>query len=334
MRGFWKQIRYRIEWILLKFLAWIVPVLPRGFLFFVADRLADLAWIFDRRSRETAMENLRAAFGNDPDWNDERIRHTARDSFRYFGRAMMDLFWSPRLTKEQAKKLIRYEVMGDKFEDMAALERSVPGGAIWLTPHYGNFEWIAYGMGLRGLSFCIIAQDFKNERLTGIFSQVRSGSGHDVISQDGAMLKLMRHLKRGGHSAFLPDLTVKPSKAATVIDCFGMKTCVTLLHAILVQRLKLPIIAGLALPQRDGTYCMKVFPPLALEEGSSLQSIAQQCWDPLEAEIRKNPAPWLWMYKHWRYRPRGPVGDGYPAYANHSKAFDKLMREQTEAEQN
>jgi hypothetical protein len=30
------------------------------------------------------------------------------------------------------------------------------------------------------------------------------------------------------------------------------------------------------------------------------------------------------MYKHWRYLPEGE--EGYPAYANRSKKFDKWLR--------
>ncbi|MEM9481966.1 MAG: lysophospholipid acyltransferase family protein [Verrucomicrobiota bacterium] len=322
MKGFWKQIRYRIEWILLKFAAAVVPKVPRSLLLRLADMLAGIAWCLDRRSRAVAMENLSAVFGGEDGWDEKRIGRTAKDSFRYFARAMIDLFWSPRLDQEKAAALIRYDE-----KEFAPFDETVKDGAILLTPHYGNFEWIAYGMGFRGHQFCIIAQDFKNGRLTEIFSQLRSGSGHEVIRQEGAMLKLMRQLKKGGLAAFLPDLTVKPSQAATVIECFGLKASVTLLHAVLAQRTRKPMYGGVAVPQPDGTYLMRGISDFGIEEDDSLQVIAQKCWDKFEPIIRENPAPWLWMYKHWRYRPRGDEGEKYPTYANYSKAFDRLCEE-------
>ena len=42
----------------------------------------------------------------------------------------------------------------------------------------------------------------------------------------------------------------------------------------------------------------------------------------MEPTIRANPAPWLWMYKHWRYRPAGL--SGYPFYAQESPAFEQI----------
>ena len=176
---------------------------------------------------------------------------------------------------------------------------------IWITPHYGNFEWIALMMGFRGVPFHVVAQDFKNPHLTELFRRRREHSGHEVIPQERAMIRLLKVLERGGHAAFLSDLTVKPSKAATVIECFGFQTCVTLLHAVLVDRLGAQVVAGIGIPQPDGTYLMRAFEGPEIEEGASLQEIAQACWDVFEPHLREFPEPWLWMYKHWRFRRAG-----------------------------
>jgi hypothetical protein len=53
--------------------------------------------------------------------------------------------------------------------------------------------------------------------------------------------------------------------------------------------------------------------------------IAQLCWDTFEPVIRRNPAPWLWMYKHWRFRPAESERK-YPFYANESVQFEKLKK--------
>ena len=231
---------------------------------------------------------------------------------------MLDLFWGMNLTRENFRRYMDVE-----FEEGEAGGRMDEGG-IWITPHYGNFEWIALMMGFRDTPFHVIAQDFKNPHLTKLFRERRTHSGHEVISQERAMVRLIKVLKRGGNAAFLSDLTVKPSKAATVIECFGLQTCVTLLHAVLVDRTGLPVVSGVGIPRPDGTYLMRAFDGPHFEEGASLQEITQACWDVFEPQVREFPEPWLWMYKHWRFRPRGADGERYPAYANHSKAFDKV----------
>jgi hypothetical protein len=64
--------------------------------------------------------------------------------------------------------------------------------------------------------------------------------------------------------------------------------------------------------------------------GATPQEIAQACWDCFEPAVRRNPAPWLWMYKHWRYLPPDAQRP-YPEYANPSPHFRRLI-ERTERE--
>jgi len=315
-----KKFRHRLEWLLVLGAMRLLPLLPRPTLLALARVLGGLAYVFDRRGRATALANLRAAFTPD-EMPDAARAETARASYRYFARSMCDLFWGQRLTRGNYAEFARFE-----FEDEQAAVEARTTGAIWVTPHYGNFEWIALCMGFRDYPFCIVAQDFKNPRLTALFTRCREHSGHTVIPQERAMIRLLKHLRNGGHAAFLPDLTVRPDNAATAIECFGLSTSVTILHAMLARRTGLPVIPGICIPQPDGTYVLKAFRALEIPPEATTRQIAQACWNVFEPTLRAFPAPWLWMYKHWRYRPRDPSDAArYPVYANHSKAFDKLI---------
>ena len=170
----------------------------------------------------------------------------------------------------------------------------------------------------------VVAQDFKNAGLTPLFSRLRSHSGNTIIPAEGAMLKLFKNLRRGGHSSFLCDLTVKPAQAATVVRCFGLKMSTTLLHAALSQRTGLPVIPMLSSPQPDGTYEVRQWPAQFFHRDLPAREIAQRLWDLFEPCLREQPEHWLWMYKHWRFLPADPEGREYPAYAHRSKRFDAL----------
>ena len=137
-------------------------------------------------------------------------------------------------------------------------------------------------------------------------------------------MRLLKHLQRGGQAAFLTDLRVKPSKAATIIENFGMKTSMTAIHAYLAQRTGVALVPTICLPQPDGTYTFHIHNSLVFDDQATLQVIAQQCWDVFEETIRETPAPWLWMYKHWRYLPSDPGNVQYPSYATRSKAFAEM----------
>lgn len=318
MGNFFKSLRYRLEWFGLALLAWLIPLLPRRGAHWLGQGLGAVAYLADYRGRGTAHENLRAVYGDE--LSEKERKRVAFQAFQNFARTVIDQFWSPRLTAENYERYCRVEMV-----DPEAIERAKETGAIWVTPHYSNFEWIALMMGFRGYEFTIIAQDFKNPHLTAIFRRNREGSGHQVIPQQRALIRLLKNLKSGGHAAFLTDLNIRPSKAATVIHCLGFQTCVTALHTELMRRTKLPVIPGIAIPKPDGTYVMRGLKPLEITESMSDQEIAQACWDAFEPFIREHPAPWLWMYKHWRYLPEDKSEAAkYPAYAQRSKKFDKL----------
>ena len=149
----------------------------------------------------------------------------------------------------------------------------------------------------------VVAQDFANPSLTAIFTRLRQGSGHTIISQQGAMLRLMKTLANHGHAALLTDLNIKPGKMAAALRCFGLLTCSTTLHTSLSQRLNVPIISGTCAPLPDGGYLVQInraFEPSAFATPAAM---AQAVWDQFERRIRETPEAWLWMYKHWRYLP-------------------------------
>ena len=314
----WKRFRYKLEWVGLLCLTWIVPKLPPRLAYGIGGALGSLAFRFDKRGRSVALENLTFIFGKEN--SPQEIEQIAKESYCSFARTVIDQLRSSLLTRQNYTQFA--PIVAEEFES----HRDT--GAIWVTPHYSNFEWIALVAGFRDFKFTVVAQDFKNEALTAIYKKNREVSGHDVIPQKNALIKLLRALKNNGHAAFLTDLTIPPSKAATVIECFGKKTCVTAIHAELQLRTGLPIIPGICIPLSDGTYEMRGYKPLRFGPQDTKQSIAQACWDAFENVIRENPAPWLWMYKHWRYLPSQDAAESYPSYARPSQEFEDMINGQ------
>jgi len=147
-----------------------------------------------------------------------------------------------------------------------------------------------------------------------------------MVPREGAIVKLYKTLRRGGSVAILVDLTLHPRQPTVAIDCFGMKMSVTFAHAWLHRRTGLPIVPVHQEPLPGGR-CRVVFhPKLEIPPDATDQQIAQLCWDQFEPIVRRDPAPWLWMYKYWRYRPTDASRD-YPFYAETRPRFDELLTE-------
>jgi Kdo2-lipid IVA lauroyltransferase/acyltransferase len=345
MRSHWKRVRYRLEWIGLLVATKLIPLFSRKGCYHLARTAGLLLSFLDRRGYRIALSNLEVAFGDR--FSPRQRRKIARESFQYFARTMVDLLWSPRLTQENFSRYIECENVEETVRGTGP-ERSL----ICACYHYGNFEWLSLAGGFLGLKGTIISQEFKNSLLDPIFKKLREQSGHELVPRERGLVRLYKALRRKGRTALLVDLTVPPAQGAVAIDCFGLKTSVTSAHAWLHEQTGVQIIPAHCEPLPDGRYRIVFHPKIAVGSavlsGQSLngpnalrtthataredsgaqpmthQQIAQACWDSFEPYVRKNPAPWLWMYKHWRYRPE-KADRPYPFYANFSRRFEDLL---------
>ena len=311
-----KKIRYFFEWMALYTAFLLVPRTPRFLLRAVARGVGSLAFLVHRDGRRTAIANLHAAFPGR--YTDEEVEDLALRCYRSWAQTYLEQLWTRNLTRETFRDYISYVLPPNL--DLEAVRKS---GAIWMMPHYSNFEWGAAGLGFLNIHYTAIAQDFKNPLLTPLILANREHLGHQIVPREKSMLKLLRVLRRGGHAAFLPDLTIPPGQAATIIEVFGLKVCVTALGPFLAQRSGCPIVCGITIALPDGTYLTTGVDPLTCQPDESVQEIAQRCWDAVEPFIQRRPEHWLWMYKHFRFVPRS-AERSYPPYANRSTRFDEL----------
>jgi len=276
----------------------------------------------DDRGRSTALENLRAAFGDRYTPADrERI---ARASYQNFARTMLALFWSPNLTNDRWKKVLHVEGL-----DSDPCHRDPAAAGIYFCAHYGNFEWLSHASAFAIQTGPIIFQKFKNPLLGPVFSRLRAVSGHEIIPQERALIRMLKLLKAGGKFGALTDLSLDPKLGTVAIRCFGLWTSSSpILHG-LRDRTGAKLIPCECVPQKDGTYLARYLPAVEIPPNASAAEITQLCWNEIERSITERPELWLWAYKQWRFKPSEGSEEElarYPIYANTAKRFDELIK--------
>src|SRR5215468_7358933 len=267
MRARWKRIRYRLEWLGLVLAIKVIPLCSRRACYHIAQAAGALLSFVDWQRYNVALSNLEAAFGDR--FSPKERRKIARKSFQHFGRTMVDLLWSPRLTQENFSQYIELENFGETARDTGP-ERSL----MIACYHYSNFEWLSLACGFLGLKGTIISQEFKNSSLDPIFKRLREQSGHELVPRERGITRLYKVLRRKGRTAMLVDLTVPPSQGAVAIDCFGLKTSVTSAHAWLHERTGVPIVPAHTEPLAAGRYRL-VFHPKVETDGMTPQQVSQ-----------------------------------------------------------
>ncbi len=320
------SIRNRIEYFVIGTLVVTVRRIPRRWGLWFAAGVGRVAYHADRRGRRVARENLALAIRHGGlDLRGRRPAEVIRDCYANFARNFLDLFWFSGLSHEQMARWVDLEGVDKIHSESQGRGDGIRAARIHLTPHFGIFEWASLVIGCHGTHLKIVARDFRNPLLTMLFRSAREKSGHLVMSRDGVMLKLLRSLRGGQDVAMLPDLSVVPQGAATVINMFGVPASVTALHVELARRSSALLVAAVCEPLCDGRAKLRILevfhPPLEQRrDGRSVGCpVTQRIWDLFESEIRLRPECWLWMYKHWRYRP-------VPQQASVMPASDETLR--------
>ena len=319
---FWKRQRYRLEWLGLKLLSGLICLVPYRLIRPLAFLIGSVTWRFDVKRREVTLTNLRCAFGER--YNARDYDSIGRRSFGVFADTMLELLWSPRLSREFLKIFGTQETL-DPASRHADQGRSV----IYACLHAGNFEWTSkISVNLFG-PVPLIAQEFKNPLIGPLFDAWRSAVGHTIFPRKGVMIRMLRHLKEGGKFGVLVDLNLKPSDGPVVIRCFGKYlTPVTRMPAELALRTGAAVVPVEIIPRKGGGHHLLYLPEIPITESTTPAEIAQACWDALEPGLHERPELWLWSYKHWRYRPEGSQGEGYPFYSSCHGEYQELLRKQ------
>jgi len=314
------SLRERLEFIGASFAAWLVQRLPFRWLRHMAQFIGAVVYTFDGHGRAVALANIETAFGNK--YTPKERHRIARQSYQTFARTMLDLLWSPNLPKVDWRKFIKVEGL-ERSPSFHNRDQAV----IYTCLHYANFEWLSQIGSYLVNPWPVITQKLKNPLLGPIFDKLRASTGHNVIPQERAAIRMFKHLQGGGTFAMVCDLNLDPREGGVILSCFdGLKMCSTATHAALAQRTGARIVPVECHPEPGGTYRFVFQYEIEPDPKATPAEIAQLCWDRLEPSIHEHPESWLWSYKHWRFKPSDDKSGRYPFYSQPAKRFDKLLR--------
>jgi len=314
-----KALRYRLEARGLRLLTWLVPKLPRPVMLKLADVLGAVLFVALRHDRRVAMANLDIAFGDTRTPADKK--RIARAGMRNLCRAVVGLFWAPRLTPQLADQLVEIEPDGERMiRDILAAGR----GVIFCTPHYGDWELSALAVGFKGIKMLVVGESTPNAAVADTIFRLRTLSGHRAIPPQYAVLKLLRGLRRGESTAILVDVNGRRGRGGVWCEFFGLPVFNSTTVAELALRTNAAIVIGICrpLPGPGGRVRLEYGAEIpAVDTGDRAadhQRITNAITKAVEDLVRSDPEHWLWTYKRWKRRPTPDQGR-FPWYSKYAE---------------
>ena len=280
-----------------------INLLPFSVALALARPIGFFLFYFLRRSRRTALKNLTAVYGSEKSVRE--IRKIAKESFVHLAEFGVEWLRMPKVSRNPARYLAILGV--EKIHD--ALKQGK--GAMLLVSHVGNWEIMALIAGTLiarpvGAAIYALARPLKNVYLYEYSLRLRGLTGLQSIHKVGAVSETFERLKENAIVCLLVDQRV--GEGGVEVDFFGEEALTTSLPAVAALRYGTPVFFVFVPPPRTGEprFTMHVEGPFSIESTGDvkrdIQVNTQTFNNRVEAEIRKDPARWLWMHNRWRER--------------------------------
>lgn len=288
-----------MDWLAYMFVAAAVKglqSLPLSTVARIGRLLGGLTYRLDKRHRLVALENLRAAFAQDPTSPD--LHALAREHFCRLGENYCAAVKTAAMSDKQL--FPHLEVIGaEHIRDAGppSLSRVIAIG------HFGNFELYArvHPM-LPQFTFATTYRALKQPRLDQLLARLRSKSGcllferrrdakalQAALSTQPLVLGLLsdQHAGRGG--LWLPFL--------------GRMCSTTPAPAVLAARYRLPLLTAICYRTRPAHWRIEISPPIPTVTHGRRRAVPEIMTDvntALGKAVLRDPSNWFWVHKRWK----------------------------------
>jgi KDO2-lipid IV(A) lauroyltransferase len=259
--------------------------------------------------RTVALDNLRRSF---PEWDERRVRKTARACYETWGQVAVDLLRAPR-----AASAGRWSELMHPVENLAAVREALGEGrgAILLTGHFGAFELFAAAVVREGIPGSTLVQPQSNPHVDRRLEAWRSALGLRPLRRGSALRDAMRALANNECLALAGDQDARAR--GVFVPFLGRLASTPRGPAELSLRTGAPIIMAVVVRDADGRHRPRFLPRLEFRPSGDHEADVERLTAlhaaTLETWVRAYPDHWYWLHRRWKTPP--PAARKEPARA-------------------
>lgn len=276
--------------------------LPLQWSYGLADQVSLAFFRASPVQREAIGRNhlrIRRHQGREP--GKEAILKDVRETYRLFGRYLVDFFRYSVSAKRGLERRVRVEGLAHLD---AALARG--RGVLLATAHIGNWELGGLILSLRGYPLTVVYRPMSSPRVNRMFLQQRRKRGLDPVPLGQAASGIVRALRKGRVAAILADRDFSGDPLEATF--FGAPAHMPRGPSILSHRIGSPLLPGFMLREPDGGFRMELFPAIDPEQHPSPESVQSALVRSLEDVIGRHPTQWFVFEDFWSGAGKSPTG--------------------------
>jgi KDO2-lipid IV(A) lauroyltransferase len=253
-----------------------------------------------RWHRDLAARNLANAF---PEKSAAERAALLKQSYGNLGQTLAETFWGFGASAEDLAQRVVVENT-DVIERFVAERRPV----VVLAAHVCNWEWLLPATGAQfGIPIDAVYKPLRVAVLDEFIRETRSRFGGKPIPIQSFLFELMRRGDEPRAYAMVADQTPPRNMDKHWTRFLNQDTAFFTGADKIARFLDAPVLYVAMRRVRKGHYAVRlhvlVEPPYETDDLDVVERYARR----LEAEIRANPADWLWVHNKWKYARPAPT---------------------------
>ncbi len=250
-----------------------------------------------RYRRTVILKNLEKVYGENLPMPQNKLLHEIYKNFVFL---WMEVLQTNRLTAENFKERLRFQNL-EFFEELKKSKQ----GILFISGHFGNFEWLGQGIALLGFPVTAIAKRQSNAKVDAFINAMRQRNGMKIVYTKQAMRQAQNVLNKKEAVAIAFDQDARDR--GVFVNFLGIPSSTAVGTAVLHLRTAAKIVLLIAV-RRDyalfDVYAEEVpIPPLQGSTDEKIVAITQSFTTAFEKWVLKYPEQWFWMHRRWKTQP-------------------------------
>ena len=278
------------------FFVFILRKLPkflrRGFF----KLIANLAFIFARKTNKIIEANLRLVYGD----NLSKNEIIEIQKYSYFNMVL----WVQTLIEnlDASNEEIKSHV---KMENEHILDELTANNEpfILISAHYGNMEMMSTYLNKFKFPINQVARQSNFKEFDDFITNAREKSGAKIVYRHGALKKLVKALIKKEVVSLIIDQNINP-KDGDEVEFLGVKANQTSSSSSLARKFKVKIVPIAIFNEDDYNYKIKVYDPIVpvitQNEQEDLDNLSQAQANALSDIINEDKKQWFWPHKRFK----------------------------------
>jgi Kdo2-lipid IVA lauroyltransferase/acyltransferase len=293
-----KQIKYITELLAIIILP-VFFIIPYRLRIKIGGYMGLIIYYLYKRRRDIAFENICGSF---PDLSTDRHNELCRNSFRHFGISITEFIQLIRFSDKFMDKYISIEGEGYIKEALAK-----GNGIIGISPHMGNWEFIAAYVASKGYPLSVIMKRQSNPYVNNLIAGLRRSFSMQLIYKSSAGFSALKALKQNRIVAFVADQDA--GKNGIFIDFLGRPASTAQGPARFAVACKSPVMIFIGVREKNGKLKIIITPELEFDyikknSHENIYNNTKKWSEKIEESIKKYPEQYFWMHRRWKTKEK------------------------------